>query len=315
MKALREVERDKGPLLAETVLLIVNPTAGGGKGGKWASILKGAIERWGVKVQLALTEKPGSAAALAEGGEYDLLLVAGGDGVFHDAINGWRKGKRNAPVGLIPIGTGNVFATNMGIPSHPMRALESLWKGRVRPLDLGEANGRVFHSILGVGFDAYVVTKITTEETTTLRKRLMGALAYIADAFRHSFRYRWSHVRVEAELPDGTERIWEREAWVILVSNMPVYAGGFKLTPHARPDDGRLDLCLLPARSKSDYFRFALLGILELHLHHPAVIYTQVRSLRIVSEPSAPTQLDGEPASLTPVTVRVLPLSLPVLLP
>lgn len=299
----------------ENILLIVNPQAGGGRGKKWAPRLKDALSQKGLRVQVELTEHSGSAAEAVQRYPCDLIIVAAGDGTFHDAINGLWQGKLNVPIALVPIGTGNVFAVNVGIPFRPLEALELLLNGQVRRLDLGEANGRVFHSIMSVGFDAYVAAKVEPEGKPSLSKRLFGKLAYIAEAFHHSVRYQWSHIQIDAELPDGEKETWERDTWVTLVSNMPAYAGGFKITPDAKPDDGLLDLCLFPAQSKLDYYRFAALGILGLHLRHPQVIYRQIRFAKIESEPPAPTQLDGEIFSPTPIVVRALPNSLPVLLP
>lgn len=297
----------------ETVLLIVNPQSGGGKGKKWAPHLEAELRRRGLCVQTVMTERTGSAAEAVQRYPADLVLVAGGDGVFHDAINGWHRTGRRAPVALIPIGTGNVFASNMNLSFHPLEALERTLNGQVRWLDLGEADGRVFHCNIGIGFDAYVVAKVETVGQSP--KRLLGELFYILEALRHSVRYHWSHIRIEMELADGKGEVWEKDAWLVLISNMPYYGGGIKVTPVAKPDDGLLDLCMFPSQSKMDYFRFAVLGLLGWHLRHPEVVVRQIRSVHIVSEPPVPTQMDGEPAPITPVTVRVLPQALPVLLP
>ncbi|MEZ8221518.1 lipid kinase, YegS/Rv2252/BmrU family [Candidatus Fervidibacteria bacterium JGI MDM2 JNZ-1-D12] len=295
-----------------TVLLIVNPHAGGGKGQKWTPKLENALKQRGWEVWTVLTERQGDAAFAAREIEADLILVAGGDGVFHDAINGMWQSQRLVPIGLIPIGTGNVFAANMGIPSHPIDALEQLLNGQVKWLDVGEAHGQIFHCSLGVGFDAYVVAQMET--VSKPQKRFLGKLVYFLQALRHSLRYRWSSIRVEAELADGGRQVWEKEAWLVLISNLPDY-GGVKVTPNAEPDDGLLDLCILPSHSKADYFRFAMLGLLGWHMRHPEVVVTQIRSARIDSAPPVPTQMDGELTPPTPVTVQVIPKVLPVLLP
>ncbi len=294
------------------MLLIVNPHAGGGKGQKWTPKLENALKQRGWEVWTILTERQGDAAFAAREIEADLILVAGGDGVFHDAINGMWQSQRVVPIGLIPIGTGNVFAANMGIPSHPIDALEQLLNGQVKWLDVGEAHGQIFHCSLGVGFDAYVVAQMET--VSKPQKRFLGKLVYFLQALRHSLRYRWSSIRVEAELADGGRQVWEKEAWLVLISNLPDY-GGVKVTPNAEPDDGLLDLCILPSHSKADYFRFAMLGLLGWHMRHPEVVVTQIRSARIDSAPPVPTQMDGELTPPTPVTVQVIPKVLPVLLP
>ncbi len=296
----------------ETVLLIVNPQSGGGKGEKWAPLLEAELRQRGLRVQTVMTERTGSAADAVQRYPADLVLVAGGDGVFNDAINGYHRARRQVPVALIPIGTGNVFASNMRLPFHPLEALKRTLNGKVRRLDLGKANGRVFHCNIGVGFDAYVVAKV--ESVGKPHKRLMGKMIYILEALRHSFRYQWSHIRVEAELANGMREAWEKEAWLVLICNMPDY-GGVKVNPFAKPDDGLLDMVMFPSRSKMDYFRFAALWLLGWHLRHPQVVARQIRSVHIISEPPVPTQMDGEPATTTPVTVRALPQALPVLLP
>ncbi len=271
-----------------------------------------ALKRRGWEVWTVMTERQGDATFAAREIEADIVLVAGGDGVFHDAINGLWQSRRFVPVGLIPIGTGNVFAANTGIPFHPLEALERLLDGQVKWLDVGEAHGQIFHCSLGAGFDAYVVAQMET--VSKPQKRFLGRLVYFLQALRFSLRYRWSSVRVEAELADGSKQVWEREAWLVLVSNFPDY-GGVKVTPKAKPDDGFLDLCILPSRSKVDYFRFAALGLLGWHMRHPEVVVAQIRSARIISDPPVPTQMDGELTPPTPVTVKTIPHTLPVLLP
>jgi YegS/Rv2252/BmrU family lipid kinase len=294
------------------VLLIVNPHSGGGRGQKWAPRLEGELKRNGWKVKTVLTEQRGSATEAVMTSDADLIFVAGGDGVFHDAINGlWKSGK-STPIGLIPIGTGNVFAANMGISPHPIEALGQLLNGQIRWLDVGEAHDQIFHCSLGIGFDAYVVAQMET--VSKPQKRILGKLVYFLQALRHSIRYRWSSLRVEAELDDGTKQVWEKDAWLVLISNLPDY-GGVKITPDAKPDDGLLDLCILPSRSKIDYYRFAMMGLLGWHLHHPEVVLAQIRSAHIVSEPPVPTQMDGELTPPTPVTVKVIHRAIPVLLP
>ncbi|MFA0761920.1 MAG: hypothetical protein HZLCBSQH_002031 [Candidatus Fervidibacterota bacterium] len=297
----------------QAVLLIVNPKAGGGKGRSWGDRLTQALRRRFPHVHTVFTERTGSAAQAVANYDADLILVAGGDGVFHDAINGlWRTGKK-IPIALIPIGTGNVFASNFAIPFHPLKALQVLLEGQVRWLDLGHAYGQVFHCSLGIGFDAYVVARLEAERPTLL-KRLLGRLAYVVSALRHSLRYEWSHISVTAQLPDGSQGRWEREAWLVLVTNLPDY-GGVPIAPDAQPDDGALDLVILPSQSKLDYFRFAVMGWLGWHRRHPEVVVQRIRCAHILSDPPVPTQMDGELTPETPVTVEVIPCALPVLLP
>ncbi len=295
----------------QKVLLIVNPHAGGGRGQAWAPRLTAKLQEQGWEVQTVLTERVRGAEKVIQCYEADLILVAGGDGVFHDAINGLWRQQRKIPIGLIPIGTGNVFAANMGISAHPIKALEQLLNGQVRWLDVGYAHNRIFQC-LGVGFDAFVVAQMET--VSRPQKRFLGRLVYVLQALRYSLRYRWSHLSVEAELADGSKTGWEKDAWLLLVTNLPDY-GGVKITPEAKPDDGVLDICILPSRSKMDYFRFAMLGVLGWHRHHPEVVVAQIRSAHISSHPPVPTQMDGEPSPPTPVTVQVLPLAIPVILP
>ena len=308
----------------QTVLLIVNPKAGGGKGKGWSARLTQALQHRFPSVHTVLTERMGSAAQAVAEHDADLIFVAGGDGVFHDAINGlWQTGKKT-PIALIPIGTGNVFASNFAIPFHPLKALQVLLDGQVRWLDLGHAYGqgtgrgargagRVFHCSLGIGFDAYVVARLEVERPPLL-KRFLGRLAYLVSALRHSLRYEWSHIRVTAQLPDGSQGEWERDAWLVLVTNLPDY-GGVPIAPDACPDDGALDLVILPSQSKVDYFRFAVMGWLGWHRRHPEVVVQRIRYAHIVSDPPVPTQMDGEPTPETPVTVQVIPRAVPVLLP
>ncbi|MDW8121777.1 MAG: diacylglycerol kinase family lipid kinase [Armatimonadota bacterium] len=297
------------------VLLLVNPLAGGGRGRYWAPLLEEALKRKGLSVHCQLLEPYEDLNRVIEECSADLILVAAGDGTFHKVINAWINGEKRPPLSLIPIGTGNVFAANMGIPMRPLEALEALLKGQIRRLDLGSVDGQLFHSTLGVGFDAYVVHKIEEGSPNHRFKRIFGALTYIFEALRHMRHYQWSQVHLKALLSDGSSQTWDRNSWLILINNMAAYAGGFRVTPDARPDDGLLDLCVLPAQKKTDYLLFAFLGLLGLHLRHPDVLYEQIRQVSITAERPLPSQLDGERGPQTPLTAQVIPSALPVLLP
>ncbi|GID97138.1 diacylglycerol/lipid kinase family protein [Amorphoplanes digitatis] len=177
----------------------------------------------------------------------DLLIVWGGDGMVQrtlDALAG-TKGGAKVPVGIIPAGTANLLATNLGIPHDLAQAVRIAFHGRLRRLDLGVLNGEHFAVMAGIGFDGAMI-----QDADGRLKERMGKLAYVWTGLRHL-----DDPAPRAKIKvDGT-RWFSDEASCVLVGNVGMVTGGITAFDDARPDDGWLDVGVATARGATQWAR------------------------------------------------------------
>lgn len=208
---------------------------------------------WEIPIFLATTpDDPGhEMTQVAVGLGADLVLAAGGDGTVRAVSTGLRE--TEVPCGIIPMGTGNLLARNLGIPLELEPALETAFSGERRAIDLAQLvvdhdhdNPTSFTGMAGIGFDAAMM-----QDTDERLKRVVGNVAYVlAFARQLSMRPRKVHVRVD----DNHES--RGKALLIMVGNTSQLQGGIQLFPDAVPDDGRLDVLLAAPTSISKWARF-----------------------------------------------------------
>lgn len=173
--------------------------------------------------------------ALAEGAE--LVVVCGGDGTLNacaEALNG-----SGVPMAVIPVGTGNLIAGNLGVPQDPATAVATAVSGTDRDLDLGQTPEGVVVGMAGVGLDAAMV-----QDAPRWLKRRVGWPAYAVSLFRHLADRGFTAV-VEV---DG-EKVTYPHARTVVIGNVGALHGGLNLFPDARPDDGVLEVAVLAPRT------------------------------------------------------------------
>jgi YegS/Rv2252/BmrU family lipid kinase len=227
-------------------------------------------------------EEPGAgqaAQALREG--VDMVLACGGDGTVTACADG--VAGSGVPLGILPLGTGNLLARNLGLPLDLDAALVTALTGTDRRLDAGSANGHTFVVMAGLGFDA----KMLGESSEPLKKRL-GWAAYVLSALRH---LRDRPVRVSL-VADGGAPLRLR-ASAVIVGNVGWLQGGIRLLPDALPDDGTLNAVVLTARGWAGWLRLAVRVLLR--RESPGqMTWMQFRQLTIHAEREQPWELDGE---------------------
>jgi YegS/Rv2252/BmrU family lipid kinase len=280
------------------VCIIINPAARGAK-----SRLR-RLQEVAPEAIIKTTRGPGDAEAQAERAVdqgYQTIVAAGGDGTVNEIVNGIG----NAPValGILPMGTVNVFAMELGIPFN----LEAAWKviraPKSRRIDLPSANGHLFVQMAGVGLDAQIVQRNKSDV-----KAVLGPLSYLLTA-----------TSVAAEKPpvlrvycDGKE---EAEGSFVLVGNGRFYGGPFALFNEADIQDGLLDICVFKHMNYlalMRYFRGALFGSLS---RFSDVHYFKARKLFVQADRHVPLEADGELAGHAPVEFLLRRHKLRVLVP
>ncbi len=238
--------------------------------------------------------------AVAEG--FDRIVAAGGDGTIHEVVNGIAGS--NAALGLMPMGTMNVFANELGLPSNDLgRCWEIIQRGRTRLIDLPTANGKHFVQLAGVGLDAQVV-----KETSLTLKRNFGPLSYVISAAQIAAR-RPPRLLIESE-DAQTE-----EGSFVLVGNGRLYGGRFPFFKHAVIDDGLLDVLVFKQLGYLELIKYLQNVIFTSDITTREVEYFQTARVRVTSADDVPVELDGELAGTCPVDFVMPSRRLKVLTP
>lgn len=244
----------------------------------------------------------------------DGYFIAGGDGSINRALSGLLNS--DTVLGILPAGTANVWAQELGLPALAwthLSALEEtarlLANAETGTVDIGQCNGKPFLLWAGFGLDAYVVHRL---EPRGRLDKYFSAMQYVAEAaWNASF---WRGMNLRAEI-DG-QRI-SGHYLLAVISNIHLYAGGYaEISPEARLDDGLMDLWLFEGDDIVDTVQMAFDLVTGKHLHSERVFRYPVSSLTLESESPLYFQLDGEPVQEDGrVSFSVLPGALKVLLP
>ena len=211
----------------------------------------------------------------------DLVLACGGDGTVAACAEGVTG--TGVPLAIIPLGTGNLLARNLGIPTGLEEALEVALGDEQQPIDAGEVNGTLFVVMAGLGLDA----RMLSGTSEPLKKRL-GWLAYAVAAVRHLGD---RPMRVTISADGGRPRRLRVSA--LIVGNVGWLRGGLPLLPDARPDDGMLDAVALVARGVTGWLAVAA-HILLRRPAHGRVYRVQFTELQVRLGRDQPWELDGE---------------------
>lgn len=260
--------------------LIFNPRARSQKGERMLRFLMSRANHFALFATNHAGEARDLAARFAAEGE-PVVIAAGGDGTLNEVVSGL-AGSRTI-LGVMPAGTMNVFAREMGIPHSSLeRAFEVIEQGFVKDVDLFEANGSPFVQMAGVGFDAQVI-----EQTTWESKKLLGPLAYLFAAVRVLGE---KPPRIEVVCADG-----RREVGVaVLTGNGTFYGGPFKFFRNASNHDSKLDVLIYKEagyRLVLDSLRGLATGGIDLLA---STSYLQTEEFTVHADCEVPVEVDGE---------------------
>jgi YegS/Rv2252/BmrU family lipid kinase len=259
-----------------SLMLIVNPSAGGGRAGRAMPGVEAALRDRRLDYQVERTRSLEHARELAQAAAAAgrTAVALGGDGLI-GAVAGALSGN-DGVLGVLPGGRGNDFARTLGIPLDPRAACEVLASGVVRALDLGEAGGKPFIGIASCGFDSDA-NRIANEARV-----VRGNLVYAYGALRALASWRPATFSVRF---DGGEPHVAR-GYTVAAANSKAYGGGMWMAPAAALDDGLLDVVIVRAKE------------IEISAERPFTLYA-----------------DGDPIASLPVKVRALPGAVKVIVP
>ena len=300
---------------ARRLLVIFNPTAGNRAQRRLAEWLA-ALERLGAPVSLSETKAPRHAEALARAADpalVDAVVAAGGDGTINEVVNGLAQS--SLPLGILPLGTANVLAGEIGLPSRPLDVARVLAFAPARPVWPGEAwaeganmAGRRFLIMAGIGFDADVVEALDLPLKRRLARLGLGKLAYVTSIMGRLRDYRPCSYRAEL---DGVAV----EGASLVAAKAHFYGGRFVLAPTARLDDPAFQVVLFGRGGRGaalGYMAAMAAGMLR---RCPSVRIVAARQVRLSEPPGAAVQIDGDIHVRLPVTLRIAPTPLQLIQP
>jgi lipid kinase YegS len=268
------------------------------------------VREAGHRVDVRVTWEGGDAARFAEAGARGgagSVVAGGGDGTLREVVQGVLRAGAPCAVGLVPLGTANDFAAACGLPlGDPAAALLLAATAPARPIDTGRVGREAFVNVATGGFGAEV-----TAGTPPERKELLGRAAYLVTGLRQVPGLRARALRVRAPGLD-----WEGRAFLVAVGNGRQAGGGFRVCPHARLDDGLLDVTVLPEVAPAA-LAAALAAMLAGRVPPPptGTIYAQVPWVEVHAEHDLQFNLDGEPTHGRDFRFEAAPASLRFHLP
>lgn len=282
-------------------LIILNPAAHNER----AQRQQARVESMARDCVVCATSRIGEAESMARRGVaegFDKIVAAGGDGTVNEVVNGLAG--TEATLGLLPIGTMNVFATELGLPVHDLERCWNIVQGEhIRSVDLPKANQKFFVQLAGVGLDAQVV-----KETSAQLKRNFGPLSYLISAAQIAARQppRLFIKSDDTSIDEGS---------FVLIGNGRLYGGPFPFFKHASLDDGLLDVVVFKSLGYLEIIKYLQDVVFSSEIRVPEVEYFQTSRLRVESEQSVPVELDGELVGNCPVEFTLQSRLLRVLAP
>ena len=279
----------------DDILIIINPAARSDRARAMHEKI-GSLQH----ARIEPTSAPGDArriAARAASEGCRIVVAAGGDGTINEVVNGI-AGSRTA-LGILPVGTMNVFATELGLPAGIEDAWEVIQAGHLRTIDLAQANEQYFVQLAGVGFDAQVV-----ERTTAGLKKNFGPLSYIINAAQLAAQPA-PRLRIES---DGIVR----EGGLVIIGNGRYYGMPLEVFADAQLDDGLLDVIVGREVSHLALLKLFSGVVTGTHIDFDDIDYFHARELRVTSPDDVPVEVDGELAGKLPATFRIAPHRLDV---
>lgn len=314
----------------QRVKIILNPTADRGHARERARRLREAVSNAATsapddyELDWVFTTAPGNATELAEAAAdegYDIVVAVGGDGTAHEVANGLLRipTEQRPTMGIIPAGSGNDFAFNIGIPPDPEEAAAYLVSGNIKHVDAATISdnlgrSRFWDNTVGIGFAGAV--NATSYRITWLRGFLMYLVAVL---YTIIFKPQDLGATMTFDSGEGGEKVVERRIAMLSVNNGPREGGGFPTSPHAVMDDGELSYTIMSAVGRLRMFYFVPIVMNAKHHGYPKFFEPgNAHSVRIVTDKPMGIHVDGESFSVpetgvTEVEMKILPGALRVL--
>ncbi len=267
---------------------IVNTTAGRGRTGKLLCKLVNILSKYNFPYDLEITKVPRHAIELARNYAkkgYRKIVAVGGDGTINEVINGIMLSKKSSDIkfGIIPEGGGNDFARNFRVTKDVEAAVKILEKENTTPVDVGKIENQYFINALGLGFDAQVA------EYASKIKFLNGLPRYFVALIKALVKLKPHYINLVIN-----KKFFDISVILISIGNGFSTGGGFLLTPHAKVDDGKLDLCIIHEIKLGTLLKVLPKVFSGNHIKHEKVEIKHSDVIEIKTDKIIPIYFDGE---------------------
>jgi diacylglycerol kinase family enzyme len=295
---------------ADRVLIVRNPHAGLGPRDASIGDLASAIRQHGMAAEV-LVDLDAIGTLTREyqaAGRLRAVVAAGGDGTVAEVAN---RTAPDVPLTVFPLGTANLLAGYLAIRRDPVAMAQMLRDAAILRLDAGRANGRIFLTMAGCGFDADVVSRLHQRRFG----RRISYLSWTRPILESIRRYQFPEMRVYCDFAPGNPGgPAQRARWAFVV-NLPLYAAGLRVAPHAVGTDRQLNVCTFAKGSVWRGMYYVGNVALGRHQRLPDFKEALMSRVRIESDEPVPYQLDGDPGGWLPLEVEVMPRRLTLLAP
>lgn len=306
--------------MKKRILFIINPISGVGRQKTVERLIDETLDRDQFDYELAYTKASKHAIELSKEGAgkgFDIVVAVGGDGSVNE-IGRSLVGTSSA-LAILPCGSGNGTARHMHIPMNLRKAMEVINQHKVTLIDTFNVNDEIVINVAGIGFAAHIA-----HEFSKFKKR--GFSNYLKLAVRDSLNYKSQNCEIKVISSPGPEKIIQTHAFIVDIANGTQWGNNAAIAPHAKNDDGLLDLCIV---RDFPFRNFPMMGIrlFTRSIHHSkyveilkvkeAVIRSHpAKALREGEQEKTIAHIDGEPYTMgNELRVKVNPLSLKVVTP
>lgn len=285
------------------LLIVHNPTAGNRRRALYPAVIA-RLEAAGCKIVVKETRGAGEGVEAARAAsEFDRVVVVGGDGTFNEVINGVADLDDPPPLAIIPEGTSNVLAAEIGLPRRAGALADVILNGELVPISLGCVNGRYFAVMMGAGLDAYLVARVDED-----LKRRLGSNAYVASLIKQLREFGFPHYSVTV---DGEPHV----AGSVIVANASRYSRSWKVAPTADIRVDKLQVCRVSPSGRWGRIGSAV-ALFGGRLSHGRGLEISAGAHVIIDGPPGdPVQADGDIVTTLPAEVKVRPAAVNVLYP
>lgn len=270
--------------------VIFNPVAGSGVAKTRINRVIDNFKNYGSEVDIFETKKKGDALRFARDKNTNIsaVIAMGGDGTINEVVNGLQT--QNVTLGIIPGGTSNLLAHEMGIPSSVDKACNIINRGKIYRMDLGYDSNRYFCLMAGIGIDAEVVNVLDS-----CRKGNISFATYLLPIIRTIIKYDYPGIAVTVDGKDVA-----KDAAYVFVSNVKSYIGPVKFTYLAKSNDGKFDICIIKGKGKYKIPKYVFGAVTRTLRSFADVIYLRGNEVDVFSDSKVLYQLDGDPGGCLP---------------
>lgn len=283
--------------------IVINP-----KAGKkifiniYLPLVLSVFDEHDISYDIKYTKHSGDATDIAKKhkDEVDFFTIFGGDGTIKEVLAGMFDNPK--PIGIIPFGTVNVLALDLGIPFDPIGAATTIVFGIKKYIDVGVINQQPFILMASIGIDAEAVHNININA-----KKLIGKIAYFTSAIRSLFVYKPQILTVKI-----VDKQIVDHGYIAIISNSRFYGGKFTIDEDTTIDDGLLNLFLFKKGSFFDTFRLFMGVLTKTHNQMKDISFYTTSKVMISCKKKAKVQVDGDIACYPPLDISIRPGFLPV---